>query len=70
MTSVDRMKENSLSGLKLPLKLISSHTLHREHDRRYKLWMERDARFLSQFTEPQLQQVQDFVTLYNVDKSS
>lgn len=27
--------------------------------------MERDARFLSQFTEQQLQQVQDFMTLYN-----
>lgn len=25
--------------------------LYKEHDRRHKLWLERDARFLSQFTE-------------------
>ena len=39
--------------------------LYEEHEKRHKLWLERDRQFLSQFTELQLEEFSKFMSSYN-----
>ena len=39
--------------------------LYEEHEKRHKLWLERDRQFLSQFTELQLEGFSKFMSSYN-----
>jgi len=39
--------------------------LYNEHDQRHQLWIERDNRFLQRFSQEQLEQISQFMTMYN-----
>ncbi|EGT3616060.1 MarR family transcriptional regulator [Clostridium perfringens] len=39
--------------------------LYEEHDKRHKLWLERDNQFLNQFSKKQLNEISEFMELYN-----
>lgn len=39
--------------------------LYEEHDKRQKLWLERDNQFLIQFSKKQLNEISEFMELYN-----
>ena len=43
----------------------TGRSLYAEHARRHQLWMERDSRFLQQFSGEQLDEISRFMTKYN-----
>lgn len=44
---------------------VTGNVLYEEHEKRHKLWMDRDCKFLKQFSSEKLEQISEFMLSYN-----